>query len=51
MVRAFNMLRQTFAALVAVAALGGGLAVLPVSAEVSLDQIRAANLALSLIHI
>ena len=39
------MLRQTFAALVAVAALGGGLAVLPVSAELSLDQIRAANLA------
>jgi hypothetical protein len=39
------MLRQTFAALVAGAALTGGFAVLPASAETSLDQIRAANLA------
>ena len=39
------MLRQTFAALVAGAALVGGFSVLPASAEMSLDQIRAANLA------
>ena len=39
------MLRQTFAALAAGAALVGGFSVLPASAEMSLDQIRAANLA------
>jgi hypothetical protein len=39
------MLRQTFAALAAGAALAGGFAVLPASAEMSLNQIRAANLA------
>ena len=39
------MLRHTFATLAAGAALAGGLAVLPASAEMSLDQIRAANLA------
>jgi hypothetical protein len=39
------MLRQTVAALAAGAALVGGFSVLPASAEMSLDQIRAANLA------
>jgi len=39
------MLRQTFAALAAGAALVGGFSMLPASAEMSLDQIRAANLA------
>ncbi len=39
------MLRQTFAALAAGVALIGGFSVLPASAEMSLDQIRAANLA------
>ena len=39
------MLRQTFAALAAGAALAGDFFVLPASAEMSLDQIRAANLA------
>lgn len=39
------MLRQTFAALAAGAALAGGFFVLPSSAEMSLNQIRAANLA------
>ena len=39
------MLRQTFAALATGAALAGGLTLLPASAEMSLSQIRAANLA------
>ena len=39
------MLRQTFAALAAGAALAGGFTALPASAETSLNQIRAANLA------
>jgi hypothetical protein len=39
------MLRQTFTALATGAALAGGLTLLPASAEMSLSQIRAANLA------
>jgi hypothetical protein len=39
------MLRQTLTALAAGSALAGGFAVLPASAEISLDQVRAANLA------